>query len=745
MKRGSGATNSLLKKHSEPSFGSPQSRKLKQPVHQPAPQPAASTDTQEYVSQLEQGASNVLVAVRTRPLSKKEKEIDSRPILEILEGKVVVLIDPVSDQAVPEEAFRINRTKERQYAFDFAFSEDTPQLEVYQNTTNFLLDGVLKGYNATVFAYGPTGAGKTYTMLGTAEKPGLMLMTIVDLFCKAEELEDSRVYKIKLSYLEIYNEVLRDLIHPSKEVMDLREDPQKGMVVAGLSEIMPTSPEEVVSAIRLGNKRRTCEPTEANQTSSRSHAVLQIFVEHKDRSAGVSAEITSAKLSLIDLAGSERAANTNNRGLRLIEGANINRSLLALANCINALSEGSEKGGKMHIPYRDSKLTRLLKDSLGGNSRTVMIACISPFSGSFDDTSNTLKYANRAKNIKTRIERNVHNVSFHINKYNEVISQLQEEIVELRAKISVPGHHTARTENVDTFVLDIDKHFQQEAETRKKTSEAALNIEHLGFVEFAVRSKLRAAQQAEPSDPEAIEELEGELSRTMESMGRFEEEREMLVKKAEMLEGMRAVLAKSWAKAGIRDSYLSYLQNLLRYHVLAMQNIELEEKEQVSAFQLKHKNFYIQCLQEQLSLRDTLIDDMEKVQSVKASTKANKAFAELQTVVEMEEVSKRVFPEWYEPAPLVLPPISKIPVSRSTILKSKPLLSVIDSGKRSPSSKKSDSSMSRDPPPPRPRRSSFKINRQVKRLVSQEVLPKYRSPSTNADLMRLAKVRIGKK
>lgn len=736
MKRGSGVANSLLKKHSEPSFGSPQSRKVKQSA-----QPAASTDTQEYVSQLEQGASNVLVAIRTRPLSKKEKELDSKPILEILEGKVVVLVDPMSDQAVPEEAFRVNRTKERQYAFDFAFSEDTPQLEVYQNTTNFLLDGVLKGYNATVFAYGPTGAGKTYTMLGTAEKPGLMLMTIVDLFCKAEELEASRVYKIKLSYMEIYNEVLRDLIHPSKEVMDLREDPHRGMVVAGLSEIMPTSPEEVVSAIRLGNKRRTCEPTEANQTSSRSHAVLQIYVEHKDRSAGVSAEITTAKLSLIDLAGSERASHTQNRGLRLIEGANINRSLLALANCINALSEGSEKGGKMHIPYRDSKLTRLLKDSLGGNSRTVMIACISPFSGSFDDTSNTLKYANRAKNIKTRIERNVHNVSFHINKYNEIIGQLQEEIVELRAKISVPGHHTTRSENVDSFVLEIDKHFQEEAETRKKTSEAVLNIEHLGFIEFAVRSKLRAAQQAE--DSAVLEELEGELSRTVESVGRFEEEREMLGKKAEMLESMRPALAKSWAKAGIRDSYLSYLQNLLRYHVLAMQNIELEEKEQVSAFQLKHKNFYIQCLQEQLSLRDNVIDDMEKVQSVKTSTKANKAFAELQTVAEMEEVSKRVFPDWYEPTPLVLPPI--MPASKSTILKSKPLLSVLDSGKRSPSSKKSDSSMTKDPPAPRPRRSSFKINRQVKRLVSQEVLPKYRSPSTNADLMKLAKVRTGKK
>lgn len=742
MKKGSSVSTSLLKKRSEPTFGSPLARKGKQP----SPKPAAATDTQEYVAQLEQGASNVLVAIRARPLSKKEKEQDPKPILEILERKVVVLIDPLSEQAVPEEAFRINRTKERQYAFDFAFTEDTPQLEVYQDTTNFLLDGVLKGYNATVFAYGPTGAGKTYTMLGTAEKPGLMLMTIVDLFCKAEELEESRVYKIKLSYLEIYNELLRDLIHPNKETLDLREDPHRGMVVAGLSEIMPTSPEEVVSAIRLGNKRRTCEPTEANQTSSRSHAVLQIYVEHKDRSAGVSAEITSAKLSLIDLAGSERAANTNNRGLRLIEGANINRSLLALANCINALSEGSEKGGKLHIPYRDSKLTRLLKDSLGGNSRTVMIACVSPFAGSFDDTSNTLKYANRAKNIKTRIERNVHNVSFHINKYNEVIAQLQEEIVQLRAKVTVPGHHTARTENVDAFVLEVDKHFHDEAETRKKASEAALNIEHLGFIEFALRSRLRAAQQAESSEPADYSDLEAELTHTVETVRQLEEDRETLMKRAEMLESMRSKLQKSWVKAGIQDNYLTYLQNLLRYHVLTMQNIELEEKEQVTAYQLKHKNFYIQCLQEQLSLRETVIDDMGKVHVGKNSVKAAKALAEMQTVAEIEEVSKQVFPEWFEPAPLILPPISSMHASKSTIIKSKPQIAVLDSGKRSPASKKSDSSIMRDPSTLHPRRrSSFKMNRQSKRVISQEVLPKFRSPSTNKDMLRLAKVRAYKK
>ena len=203
----------------------------------------------------------------------------------------------------------------------------------------------------------------------------------------------------------------------SSDVLDLREDPMKGVCIAGISEIEVTTPEEILDLLMYGNKYRTQEATGANETSSRSHAVLQIVVEHKDRDSGIEAEIRIGKLSLIDLAGSERASKTNNRGIRMIEGANINRSLLALGNCINALHENVAKGQTNYIPFRDSKLTRLLKDSLGGNCRTVMIANISPSSSCYEDTHNTLKYANRAKNIKTKVQRNVLNVEYHVSKY----------------------------------------------------------------------------------------------------------------------------------------------------------------------------------------------------------------------------------------------------------------------------------------------------------------------------------------
>lgn len=178
----------------------------------------------------------------------------------------------------------------------------------------------------------------------------------------------------------------------------------KGMSVAGISEVGGLeSAQEIMELLQRGNRNRTTEPTSANETSSRSHAVLQVVVEQREKGSGLVAEVLVGKLSMIDLAGSERASQTNNKGLRMIEGANINRSLLALGNCITALAD--QAGGKQSsfVPYRDSKLTRLLKDSLGGNCRTVMIANISPCHLNYEDTHNTLKYANRAKKIKTKV------------------------------------------------------------------------------------------------------------------------------------------------------------------------------------------------------------------------------------------------------------------------------------------------------------------------------------------------------
>jgi kinesin family protein 18/19 len=348
------------------------------------------------------------------------------------------VFDPPEDNPVQKFSRSVvpsagKKVKDQVFAFDRIFDDNASQIDVYEGTTKGLLDSVLDGYNATVFAYGATGCGKTHTITGTAQQPGIIFLTMQELFEKIQERSNEKTTEVTLSYLEIYNETIRDLLVPggSKQGLMLREDSNQAVTVAGLTSHRPKDVQEVMDMIVQGNEYRTVSPTAANAVSSRSHAVLQINVAQKDRNADINEPHTMATLSIIDLAGSERASATKNRGERLLEGANINKSLLALGSCINALCDPRKKN---HVPYRNSKLTRLLKFSLGGNCKTVMIVCVSPSSEHYDETQNTLRYANRAKNIQTKVTRNVFNVNRHVKDFLVKIDEQMALINELKAQ-----------------------------------------------------------------------------------------------------------------------------------------------------------------------------------------------------------------------------------------------------------------------------------------------------------------------
>ncbi|KAG7388743.1 Kinesin-like protein kif19 [Phytophthora boehmeriae] len=410
------------------------------------------TDSDTYRQKMWAGQANILVTVRLRPLLSHDR--DRVEIVKAVDNKEIIVLTrrlTVIDSAhspirrrqtihqVRKPRFAPNavhsssnqhsgvRSREKRYAFDYVFSPQDGQEAVYQHTTKFLIHGVLNGFNATVFAYGCTGAGKTYTMLGTHEKPGIMAKTLEDLFRHIERAHAdpaSRVqYRVTVSFLEVYNENIRDLLAasgscssassmPTAEFLDLREDPIRGPVVAGLSEVEAHNAKDVMKLLRKGNKYRSQEATAANAVSSRSHAVLQVQVEQQENadsefgepgSGGENdgVEVKFGKLSLVDLAGSERAAVTQNRGQRLLEGANINRSLLALGNCINALGEKAA-------------------------------ANVSLAASSVEETLNTLKYANRAKNIKTTVRINTIESDLTITNQSSLVANLQEEIATLK-------------------------------------------------------------------------------------------------------------------------------------------------------------------------------------------------------------------------------------------------------------------------------------------------------------------------
>lgn len=391
------------------------------------------------------------------------------------------VFDPPEDNPVQRFSRSVipqgKRQKDQTFGFDRVFDENTTQGDVYEATTKNLLDSVLDGYNATVFAYGATGCGKTHTITGTAQQPGIIFMTMQELFEKVDDLQAEKESEVTLSYLEIYNETIRDLLNPGmnpKQGLMLREDAHQVVSVAGLSSHKPQNVQEVMDMVIRGNAMRTQSPTEANATSSRSHAVLQINVSLKDRNASTTEPVTMATLSIIDLAGSERASATKNRGERLLEGANINKSLLALGSCINALCDPRKKN---HVPYRNSKLTRLLKFSLGGNCRTVMIVCVSPSSQHFDETQNTLRYANRAKNIQTKSVRNVYNVDRHVKDYLKKIDEQMNRINELTAQqkqyeelafVKFRKAETKRSEIAHEGVLRIRAAYDHSADERKE-------------------------------------------------------------------------------------------------------------------------------------------------------------------------------------------------------------------------------------------------------------------------------------
>ncbi|KAM6364044.1 kinesin-like protein KIF27 isoform 4-T4 [Pluvialis apricaria] len=344
----------------------------------------------------------VKVAVRIRPLLSKEV---------LHNHQVCVRLVPNTQQIIIG--------KDRVFTFDFVFGKNSTQEEVYSVCIKPLLVSLTEGYNATVFAYGQTGSGKTYTIgsghiASVAEnEKGIIPRAIQELFRRISE-NRTIDFHVKVSYIEVYKEELRDLLELETSVKELhiREDEKGNTVIVGAKEFQVECADEVISLLESGNAARHTGTTQMNEHSSRSHAIFTISICQKQSaesqkstdaaqdSSWKSVQMIASKFHFVDLAGSERVTKTGNTGERFKESIQINSGLLALGNVISAL--GDPKRKSVHIPYRDAKITRILKDSLGGNAKTVMITCISPSSSDFDESLNSLKYANRAKNIRNK-------------------------------------------------------------------------------------------------------------------------------------------------------------------------------------------------------------------------------------------------------------------------------------------------------------------------------------------------------
>eukprot|EP00070_Physeter_catodon_P036762 XP_028343656.1 kinesin-like protein KIF1B isoform X9 [Physeter catodon] len=379
------------------------------------------------------GAS-VKVAVRVRPFNSRETSKESKCIIQ-MQGNSTSIINPKNPKEAPKS-----------FSFDYSYwshtSPEDPcfasQNRVYNDIGKEMLLHAFEGYNVCIFAYGQTGAGKSYTMMGKQEESqaGIIPQLCEELFEKINDnCNEEMSYSVEVSYMEIYCERVRDLLNPkNKGNLRVREHPLLGPYVEDLSKLAVTSYTDIADLMDAGNKARTVAATNMNETSSRSHAVFTIVFTQKkhDTETNLSTEKVS-KISLVDLAGSERADSTGAKGTRLKEGANINKSLTTLGKVISALAEVSKKKKKTDfIPYRDSVLTWLLRENLGGNSRTAMVAALSPADINYDETLSTLRYADRAKQIKC-------NAVINEDPNAKLVRELKEEVTRLKDLLRAQG------------------------------------------------------------------------------------------------------------------------------------------------------------------------------------------------------------------------------------------------------------------------------------------------------------------
>jgi len=367
------------------------------------------------------------VVVRCRPLNQKEVSDGHTSCVEMFPNKGLVEIkNPALGPTDPLKTF----------TFDAVYDCNSKQLDLYAETFAPLVDSVLDGFNGTIFAYGQTGTGKTYTMEGVKDdqsQRGVIPNSFDHIFSHIAKSENQQ-YLVRASYLEIYLEDVRDLLAKDQtKNLELKERPDTGIYVKDLSSFVCKSVSEIEHVMAVGNQNRSVGKTEMNEHSSRSHAIFIITVECSELDAEGQAHIRVGKLNLVDLAGSERQAKTGAVGDRLKEATKINLSLSALGNVIAALVDGKSS----HVPYRDSKLTRLLQDSLGGNARTVMVANLGPASYNYEESVTTLRFANRAKNIKNKPRINE-------DPKDALLREFQQEIARLKAQIKAPSNKKSK-------------------------------------------------------------------------------------------------------------------------------------------------------------------------------------------------------------------------------------------------------------------------------------------------------------
>ncbi|EQC26021.1 hypothetical protein SDRG_16123 [Saprolegnia diclina VS20] len=559
---------------------------------------------------------SVRVMVRIRPMSSKEKQ-DGRleATVASFERAEVTITNPAAASSEAPKAF----------TFDAAFGSKSTQQQVYDTAATAIVEAVMDGYNGTIFAYGQTGAGKSHTMEGLPDPPemrGIIPNSFKHIFDKVAITKKKQIL-VRASYLEIYNEEVRDLLSKDpKAGLDLKENADSGVYVKNLTAQVVKDAAEIDAVMRQGNKSRSVGATNMNQTSSRSHSIFTIVVECLSDGMDGKDHVCVGKLNLVDLAGSERQSKTGATGDRLQEANKINLSLSALGNVISALVDGKSK----HIPYRDSKLTRLLQDSLGGNTKTVMIANCGPADYNYEETLTTLRYASRAKQIKNKPKINE-------DPKDAMIREFQEEIEALKAKLAAIGTAGPSGTTVDGQVVAqavapveiVEKVVEKVIIEKGISEEEAKRIaekakQEIGDVRKKAQDELSAAAKDNALAEHQKREMELKLEMERKQHEEMERQQKALVLKLQSMEAKLLVGSEILDKAAQQEDELrkKKLELEERKHQELKLARELAEREESNL--MKEEQY--QSLQEEAEAKTKKLKKVfNKVKEVLADVK----------------------------------------------------------------------------------------------------------------------------
>ncbi|XP_042181981.1 kinesin-like protein KIF3A isoform X5 [Oncorhynchus tshawytscha] len=507
---------------------------------------------------------NVKVVVRCRPLNQKERSMGHKQAVSVDENRGTITVNKLETTHEPPKTF----------TFDTVFGPDSKQLDVYNLTARPIIDSVLEGYNGTIFAYGQTGTGKTFTMEGVRAVPelrGIIPNSFAHVFGHIAKAEGDTRFLVRVSYLEIYNEEVRDLLGKDQmQRLEVKERPDVGVYIKDLSGYVVNNADDMDRIMTMGHKNRSVGSTNMNEHSSRSHAIFTITIECSEKGVDGDQHVRMGKLHLVDLAGSERQGKTGATGQRLKEATKINLSLSTLGNVISALVDGKST----HVPYRNSKLTRLLQDSLGGNSKTMMCANIGPADYNYDETISTLRYANRAKNIKNKARINE-------DPKDALLRQFQKEIEELRKKLQ-EGEEISGSEGSGSEEMDEGDDEGREGRRKRRGKKKKVSPDKMVEMQAKIEEERKELEATLDMEEEERNKVRAELEKREKDLLKAQQEHHLLLEKLSALEKKVIVGGVDLlAKAEEQEKLLQESNNELEERRRRAEQLrrELEEKE----------------------------------------------------------------------------------------------------------------------------------------------------------------------